>query len=498
MISFLTKLIQTGPGPLKYFNAMEAGIAVLLIVFVSTLGFLKASSDSTSLASIKEHLVEKMRLKWAKFRYKNKRDGVLVESEWLNDETRLRHTHVVGATGSGKTVLVEQLIAKDIKRGYGCLIIDAKGERDFYLRIRSLCKKVGREKDLFLLSAGSPSESSIWNPCNLGSASELQSKFFNSSIYDQFHYAKAVEGGLLRAFTTIDFEKAGASFDIKDIASVLKREFKGSSSENLEGLYLDLENLASSEWGKILGVNLSFDDFERSLQLFDVVQNGKILFVDLPTEAKAVQSSRIGRLLLQEIMLISGMRKADPSLNSGSPFCVYVDEFDAFATQSFATFLNKGRSSKFMITIAHQTLSQLDRIGEGFRGEVMGNCNVRFVFRQDEPDDAEKWANFIGTRSTVRQTYRSSGGKQTGESSNRLAEEFIIHPNEIKQLGIGECVYFSKSPRRMRKMKIPYEAQVRVDVNDTHGQVKIVMRAPSSKLTNQNSKNEVSEAMKGL
>ena len=50
----------------------------------------------------------------------------------------------------------------------------------------------------------------------------------------------------------------------------------------------------------------------KTLQMLEFVQQGKILFVDLPTEAKAVQSSRIGRLLLQEVMLISGLRKALP------------------------------------------------------------------------------------------------------------------------------------------------------------------------------------------
>lgn len=498
MISYFIHLIRTGPGPLKYLGNQEAAILLMLLGAAAAIVILKTTSSFFSLGRRQSNLNEKLRIKWARFKYRNRTDGVLAGYEWLSDNSRLRHTHVVGATGSGKTVLVEQLISQDIKRGYGCLIIDAKGERELYLRTKALCKSLGREKDLHLISATYDKESSIWNPCDLGSVSELQSKFYNSAIYDQFHYAKAVEGGLLKAFSTLERERGGDAFTIKDIAQTLKREFKGSASENLEGLYLDLENLAGSEWAKILGVNATKEVEARTLQMIDIIQQGKILFVDLPTEAKAVQSSRIGRLLLQEVMLISGLRKAIPNLNRGKPFCIYVDEFDAFATPSFATFLNKGRSSGFMITIAHQTLSQLDRIGEGFRGEVMGNCNGRFVFRQDEPDDAETWAKFIGTRSAVKQTYRTSDGRNTGESSNREAEEYVIHPNVIKQLDVGECVFFSKSPRRLSRMRIPHEPQeINLDLNVIGGP-EVVQRIKSNSSVEHSKARVLNEAMKGL
>ena len=84
-----------------------------------------------------------------------------------------------------------------------------------------------------------------------------------------------------------------------------------------------------------------------------------------------------------------------PILRSRIPFSVFVDEFDAFATESFAEFQNKGRSSNFMITIAHQTISDLDKVSPVFRGQIMGNANVRFVFRQDDPVDAKPGQTFL-------------------------------------------------------------------------------------------------------
>jgi hypothetical protein len=379
---------------------------------------------------------------------------VKIGSEWIPDDARLRHTHIVGATGAGKTVLLEQLIYRDIERGNGALIIDPKGDRELYERVRRFCQNTGRESDLHLLSATYHEESVAWNPCRIGNASELQSKFFNSAIYSEPHYAKACELALLKAFNQLGNQR---SFTLRGVVQVLDELSRKGKDETMAGLFLDLNNLVQGDWGKILGCQEA--RVGREMSLLDVTRKNEILFVDLPTEAQAVQSGRIGRLLLQEIILISGLRKLYPHLRSGRPFSVFVDEFDAFAFPSFTMFLNKGRSSGFMIHLAHQTLSDLDRVDPTFRGQIMGNMNVRFIFRQDEPDDAEAWARFFGTKTVVKRTYQTQNGLETGMSSNRLVQEFRIAPDTIKDLKVGECAFSMKTDGRFRKMRIPFSSK---------------------------------------
>lgn len=381
------------------------------------------------------------------------RDGIRIGGVTLTNDARVRHTHIVGATGSGKTVLIEQLLLEDLKRGYGCLVIDPKGDRELFERVRWECRKLGRENDLKLLSATFEEESSFWNPCGLGNISELQSKFFNSAVYSEPHYAKWCERALLQAFNRlVPGSKAG--FTITEVVQELERfcrELK-SRDEKIEGLFLDFYNLAYGEWGPILGC--SREGRKKSeVRLLETTQKNQILFVDLPTEAKKVQSARIGRLLTQELMLISGLRKIYPGIRSPQPFSVYIDEFDAFATESFATFLNKARSSGFMIHIAHQTLSDLNRISHDFAGQILGNCNVRFIFRQDDPDDAERWSRFLGTRSAVKRTYQMEAGRETGLTSNREVQEFVISPDQIKRLKVGEAVVSIKTENRAKVIR---------------------------------------------
>ncbi|MCC7441299.1 MAG: type IV secretion system DNA-binding domain-containing protein [Bdellovibrionales bacterium] len=382
--------------------------------------------------------------------------GIDIAGVRIRDEARVRHTHIVGATGSGKTVLIEQLLLEDLKAGNGCLIIDPKGDRELYERVRHECKRIGREADLHLLSATFRDESAIWNPCGLGNVSELQSKFFNSAIYSEPHYAKWCEKALLQAFNRL-VPGHPKGFTISEVVTDLERFCKElkSRDEKIEGLFLDFYNLAHGEWGSILGCGS--DRRGNEVSLLNLTQKNQILFVDLPTEAKKVQSARIGRLLTQELMLISGLRKIFPSIRSAHPFSVYIDEFDAFATESFATFLNKARSSGFMIHIAHQTLSDLNRVSLEFAGQILGNCNVRFIFRQDDPDDAERWSRFLGTRSTVKRTYQTDGGMQTGRSSNRDVQEFVIGPDQIKSLGVGETVLSIKTDRITKIVRTKFD-----------------------------------------
>lgn len=392
----------------------------------------------------------------------NKRSaGIRIGNVFLSDDARLRHTHIVGATGSGKTVLLEHLIYRDLSRGYGALIIDPKGDRELYLRTKKICKDIGRLSDLHLLSSTHISETSRWNPCRLGNSSELQTKWFNSGVYLEPFYAKACEFGLLQAFNQLTLSKTKISFSITDLVQTLETQASQAQDRNLHGLFLELRNFAQGEWGSILCAaeasagELSSDE----ISLLNITRKSEILFVDLPTEAKGIQSSRVGRLLLQEIMLISGMRKIYPHLKTEKPFSVFIDEFDAFATENFATLLNKGRSSQFMIHLAHQTLSDLEKIGRIFMGQVLGNCNVRFIFRQDLPQDAETWAKFFGTKSTIKKTFQMDSGLSTGHSSNRESQEFRIHPDTIKEFGTGECVLSIKSERKLKKMKIPFPVE---------------------------------------
>jgi len=148
--------------------------------------------------------------------------GIRIGRARLSDEARLRHTHIVGATGSGKTVLMEQLILEDIKRGQGMLIIDPKGDKAFREKVQDMCLLAGRSGDFHLLCASQPHLSARWNPCRVGDQSELQTKLYNAGVYHEPFYAKACEFALIEAINNLSMKSAQA-FTLADVEAVVKR-----------------------------------------------------------------------------------------------------------------------------------------------------------------------------------------------------------------------------------------------------------------------------------
>ncbi|MBK9039031.1 MAG: TraM recognition domain-containing protein [Bdellovibrionales bacterium] len=83
-----------------------------------------------------------------------------------------------------------------------------------------------------------------------------------------------------------------------------------------------------------------------------------------------------------------------------------------------------------------------------FCDQLERNCNTKLIFGTDSPDDAEYFASMAGTRSIQKSTVRYKQGllwdQNTGEKSVRDTEEFVVHPNQIRQLGQGQVLKISR------------------------------------------------------
>src|SRR5262249_32481998 len=88
-------------------------------------------------------------------------------------------------------------------------------------------------------------------------------------------------------------------------------------------------------------------------------------------------SDLLGSLLVQRLM-IAGMERSDTSIDERAPFALYVDEFQNFATDTFADILSEARKFGFSLTLANQYLSQLD---DAVLDAVIGNVENIVAFR---------------------------------------------------------------------------------------------------------------------
>jgi len=118
-----------------------------------------------------------------------------------------------------------------------------------------------------------------------------------------------------------------------------------------------------------------------------VMDEGKILIANLSKgKLGEINSNLIGMILAEEITM-SALSRVDTPEEERRDFYMYVDEFQNFATKTFATILSEARKYRLNLNIAHQFIDQLSVGGkEEIRDAVFGNCGTYVVFRTSAKD----------------------------------------------------------------------------------------------------------------
>jgi hypothetical protein len=171
----------------------------------------------------------------------------------------------------------------------------------------------------------------------------------------------------------------------------------------------------------------------------DVLEEGLIVYVQLPTNLFKIQAPSLGKVFLMDIQQEGSLRQVFRTEHSQEPFSVVVDEFGRFADLSFVDSLNQLRDANLQFTLAHQSLADLELVSREFAHAVWDNTRIKDVLNQDNPALCEMVAKSIGTHQEVARTVRAEPGPlftslATREASDRVVEAYKLHPNRIKNL----------------------------------------------------------------
>src|SRR5205085_3768633 len=126
--------------------------------------------------------------------------------------------------------------------------------------------------------------------------------------------------------------------------------------------------------------------------LRSVMDEGQVLIVNLSKGKIGEEPSTLLGALLVTGLQLAAMSRADVPEEERRDFFLYVDEFQNFATESFATILSEARKYRLSLTVANQYLAQMD---EATRAAVFGNVGTLVVF-QVGAEDAEVLAEQLG------------------------------------------------------------------------------------------------------
>lgn len=386
--------------------------------------------------------------------------------KWVlaRDHDRCSHMQVVGMTGSAKTTGVFlPLIFQDGAKQRPIIVIDAKGDMSFANDIRSVLALTGREDDFVMFSLTNKALSSTLNPLQAGECDDdviIEAFLGNYKVTDEYY--GSVSKTLFRHAYKI-LKSLGSPFTVMDVYAFLNDEncFQAVNKKALQSCpealphlkLLDVEvrrlNAQHKVWTSVLsGFNqylcsfndALFGDADADIVLTDCIRQKKVVYFQLPTNAYPEKARIVSRIVQSNIRYISALVQTGV-LPRGTVISVIIDEFGSFASRNedFIEVLNKARSAGLMITLGHQSMSDLSAVSEPFRKLIEENTLLKLILKNNDSRTCDDLAGSIGTRDKMELTHRKSIGEHgnviyTGESSAKMTKEYILHPDRIKSL----------------------------------------------------------------
>jgi len=322
---------------------------------------------------------------------------------------RARHVYVIGKTGMGKSTLLENMTFSDIQSGKGIAVIDPHGDLIEAI-LRFIPKSRSNDVVLFdpsdrdypisfnMLECTNPDQRSLICSGLMSVFTKLWPEAFSGRMEHILRNTLLAllenEGssmlGILRMFGDDAFCKKMVS-NITDpmVKSFWESEYAGWTDKYRTEAVAAIQN----KIGQLLTTPLIRNivgQVKSTLDIRHAMDTGKIVLVNLSKGKLGEDTSAfLGSMLVTKFQ-IDAMSRADIPEKDRKEFYLYVDEFQNFATKSFATILSEARKYKLALTMAHQYVGQLTIAGNdsSLRDAVFGNVGSMISF-QVGSDDAE-------------------------------------------------------------------------------------------------------------
>lgn len=329
------------------------------------------------------------------FRNMSRKFGIKVDD-------RRRHMYLIGKTGMGKTTVIENMVISDIRAGRGITLVDPHGDLvekviDYIPSYRindvvyfnpadlehpigfNVLENVDPDQRNLVASGLMGVFTKIWE----GVWSARMEYILNNCILALLEYPGSTMLGISRILVDKKYRKK-VTDNITDpiVKSFWIDEYAGYNERFRNEAIAPIQNkvgqfLSSSVIRNIVGQPKS------TIDLREIMDNKKILLLNLSKGRIGEDSSSLlGAMMITRLQL-AAMSRVDVPENEREDFYLYVDEFQNFATESFANILSEARKYRLDLIIAHQYIEQLD---ETVRAAVFGNIGTLVCFRVGAAD----------------------------------------------------------------------------------------------------------------
>ncbi|WP_278631226.1 type IV secretory system conjugative DNA transfer family protein [Thomasclavelia spiroformis] len=385
----------------------------------------------------------------------------------------VKHIFICGTTGSGKTVTLSNFIESVFKYDYPSLIVDGKGDinKGSILDYINKFKKIYPNKKVYVIDLNNPETCDRYNPFYQKKPTVIKDMLISMTDWSEEHYKVNASRYIQKVvylmqennieITLESVIKHLSLFSFTDLSLRLQKEKIISKEEHLENVK-NAENMIKIVEGAMARFSLLVESdigaiFKTSKNSIDIPsalnENAIILFILNPLIYPET-SPLFGRLIT-----IDAKQGVSSLFHKKFERTFYIfDEISIYASNELLLLVNLSRSANITSILATQSLSDLENVSESFRKQVIESCNNYIVMRQNEPTNAEIWANTIGTRKSPEVTYQIKNNHQTtdttGLGSFKITRVYLYHPDIIKSLKMGEAIYISKDNNIHYKVKI--------------------------------------------
>lgn len=325
----------------------------------------------------------------------------------IKTDDRRRHMYVIGKTGMGKTTLMENMAIQDIRNGHGVCFMDPHG--DSVVKILDFIPS-SRVNDVIYFN---PAD--LEYPIAFNIMESVEGKFKHlvasglmgvfTKIWANLWSARMeyILGNTVRALldspgnsmlgiTRMYIDKQYRKRIVDNIKDPMVRVFWTDEYANYDQKYVKeavapIQNkvgqfLSSAIIRNIVGQPKS------TIDLREIMDNRKILLMDLSKGKVGEENAALlGAMIITKLQL-AAMSRVDMLEHERPDFYLYVDEFQNFATESFATILSEARKYHLNLIMGHQYIGQLTPTKDNtrLRDAIFGNVGTMICFRVGAAD----------------------------------------------------------------------------------------------------------------
>ncbi len=320
---------------------------------------------------------------------------------YLSDDDRRRHVYIIGKTGTGKTQQLVHMVMQDIRAGHGVAFIDPHGDA-----VEEILEMIPPERaeDVIYFN---PADTERPLGMNMLEASTEQEKHFVATyivglmykLYDPHKtgiIGPRFEHAIRNAMLTVMSEPGSTFMEVVRVLTdanfvqellpkvtdpVVRRYWTDQIAQTSDFHKSEVLDYIVSKFGRFVTDRMMRNIIGQSKSAFDIrdiMDNEKILLVNLSKGRLSEENSNFLGLVLVPKILVAAMSRQDMPEEQRKDFFLYVDEFQNFATETFADILAEARKFRLNLIVANQFIGQIE---EEVKNAIFGNVGTIISFR---------------------------------------------------------------------------------------------------------------------